>query len=65
MPDKLFKLVYDPARRKAWCFIVDNADDARVQGVYSYQDLVSIIGMQLLPEDALRFQALAGGIPAL
>ncbi|WP_429500643.1 DNA/RNA non-specific endonuclease (plasmid) [Robbsia andropogonis] len=54
VPDKLFKLVYDPARRKAWCFILDNADDARVQGVYSYADLVRIIGMQLLPEDALR-----------
>ncbi|MBK3779906.1 DNA/RNA non-specific endonuclease [Paraburkholderia aspalathi] len=53
LPDTLFKLVYDPAAKKAWAFILPNTDDAQVTRVYSYDDLVRITGMHLLPPDAL------------
>jgi endonuclease G len=53
VPDQLFKLVYDPAAKKAWAFILPNTDDAQVTRVYSYDELVRITGMQLLPPGAL------------
>jgi endonuclease G len=53
VPDQLFKLVYDPAAQKAWAFILPNTDDAQVTRVYSYDELVRITGMQLLPPGAL------------
>lgn len=53
VPDQLFKLVYDPAAKKAWAYILPNTDDAQVTRVYSYDDLVRITGMQLLPPGAL------------
>lgn len=53
VPDQLFKLVYDPAKHKAWAYILPNSDDAQVTGVYSYDQLVRLTGMQLLPPGAL------------
>lgn len=53
VPDQLFKLVYDPAAKKAWVYILPNTDDAQVTRVYSYDDLVRITGMQWLPPGAL------------
>lgn len=53
VPDELFKLVYDPAKRRAWAFIVSNVDDARVHGVFSYADLVQRIGIEFLPTGAI------------
>lgn len=53
VPDQLFKLVYDPAKHKAWAYILPNTDDARVTGVYSYEELTRILGMRLLPPGAL------------
>jgi endonuclease G len=53
VPDQLFKLVYDPAKHKAWAYILPNTNDAQVTGVYSYDQLVRLTGMQLLPPGAL------------
>lgn len=54
VPAALFKLDYDPAKRKAWVYIVDNTDSATVTGVYSYQDLVKATGMEFLPAGAVQ-----------
>jgi len=53
IPDQLFKLVYDPARKKAWAYVLPNTNDARVTGVISYGELVRLLGMELLPPGAL------------
>ncbi|MEX3984194.1 DNA/RNA non-specific endonuclease [Paraburkholderia sp. EG287A] len=53
IPHEFFRLVYDPAAKKAWAYIVPNTDDAQVTRVYSYDDLVRLTGMQLLPPGAL------------
>lgn len=47
-PTKLFKLVYDPARQKAWAHVVPNRDDARMGKPISYEELVKLTGIQLL-----------------
>jgi endonuclease G len=53
VPNSLFKLVYDPAKKRAWVYIVANTDDATVQGTYSYEQLVRMTGMQYLPAGAI------------
>lgn len=53
VPDELFKLVYDPAKRRAWAFILPNEDGVRVRGVYSYADLVQRTGIEFLPPGAV------------
>lgn len=52
VPAKLFKLVYDPKDRRAWAYIVDNTDTARVGAPVSYESLVQTLGMHLLPASA-------------
>lgn len=54
VPNALFKLVFDPARKKAWAYVVENTDDAQVTGVLNYQDLVKMTGMQFLPAGAVN-----------
>jgi endonuclease G len=53
VPATLFKLVYDPAKKRAWAYVVDNADDATVTGTISYADLVRVTGTQWLPAGAV------------
>jgi endonuclease G len=53
VPNSLFKLVYDPAKKRAWVYIVANTDDAVVKGTYSYDQLVRMTGMQYLPAGAI------------
>lgn len=54
VPDALFKLVYDPARRQAWAYIVPNDNQARVEGTYSYAELVRRTGIEFLPAGAVE-----------
>lgn len=53
VPATLFKLVYDPAKKRAWAYVVDNADDATVTGTISYADLVRTTGTHWLPAGAV------------
>lgn len=49
VPTKLFKLVYDPVRRKAWAHVIDNHDKAKLGKPISYAELVKMTGIDLLP----------------
>ena len=49
VPSKLYKLVYDQALNKAWAFVVDNQDDARMSKLISYEDLVKLVRIDFLP----------------
>lgn len=49
VPSALFKLVYDPEKNFAWAWWVDNRDDAGIDPPISYRELVSRIGIELLP----------------
>lgn len=53
VPAALFKLVYDPAKKRAWAYVVDNTDTAKVTGTVSYADLVRMTGTQWLPAGAI------------
>ncbi len=44
VPQYLYKLVYDEAGHRAWAFWVPNTNDARVDGVISYQELMRRTG---------------------
>lgn len=61
VPTKLFKLVYDPARRKAWAYILPNDDAARVTKVFSYEHLVNRAGIAFLPRGAVDCQVKSPG----
>lgn len=54
VPSYLFKLVYDPAKKRAWAHVLPNRDDAKAEGTYSYQDLVKMTGVQWLPAGAVN-----------
>ena len=49
IPQHLFKLVYDPATRRAWAHWIDNVDTARVGPPISYEELVRRTGVEWLP----------------
>lgn len=53
VPSAMFKLVYDPAKKKAWAYVVENTNTARVTGTVSYRDLVRMTGMEYLPAGAV------------
>jgi endonuclease G len=53
VPNQLFKLVYEPTKRRAWAYVVDNVDSAKVTGTVSYGELVRITGTQWLPAGAV------------
>ncbi|KAF0813923.1 Nuclease [Andreprevotia sp. IGB-42] len=50
VPSALYKLVYDPMTNKAWAYWLENRNDARLNGVISYKELVERTGMNLLPQ---------------
>lgn len=54
VPHSLFKLVYDPATARAWAYIVENTDHAKVGPPVTYETLVSRLGMHLLPAGAVK-----------
>ncbi|QLI82655.1 DNA/RNA non-specific endonuclease [Chitinibacter fontanus] len=49
VPSALYKLVYDPAAGKSWAYWVENKNDAKLNGVISYQTLVERTGIHFLP----------------
>lgn len=49
IPAHLFKVVYDPARNKAWAYWVDNTDTATLGGLMSYPELVRRTGIDFFP----------------
>lgn len=48
VPDRLFKLVYDPASRRAWAYVLPNDAEARVHAPLSYGDFTREAGWNLL-----------------
>lgn len=49
VPDYIYKLVYDPARNKAWAYWVPNRGDARMSKPISYKALADKTGITFLP----------------
>ena len=43
IPTHLYKLVYDPAKEKAWAFWVENIDGAEMTPPISYEEIVKFI----------------------
>lgn len=49
VPDAMFKLIYDPARERAWAYVLKNEGTARVKRTLAYEELVQQTGIQFLP----------------
>lgn len=49
VPSHLFKLVYDEKANRAWAYLVENKNEARMSRPISYQELVRYTGIQFLP----------------
>jgi len=45
IPSHLFKLVYDPAKKLAWAYWVENTDDAQISAPISYAELIHKTGI--------------------
>ena len=53
IPSHLFKLVYDPNKKLAWAYWVENTDDAQMSAPISYAELIQKTGIDFhLPVDA-------------
>jgi len=60
VPSHLYKLVYDPTKRIAWAYWVENTDEAQMGPPISYQELVQKIGVDFhLPVDLIDNKASA------
>ncbi len=57
VPQRLFKLVYDPSTGRAWVHWLDNTDEARAGRPISYQELVHRTGIDFLPGHESRMNA--------
>ncbi|MDO9218224.1 MAG: DNA/RNA non-specific endonuclease, partial [Lacisediminimonas sp.] len=51
VPSHLFKLVYDPATKRAWAHWLENSDTAKVAKPISYAELVERTGIKFLSVD--------------
>jgi len=49
VPDAIFKLVYDPARSKAWAFWSENRDDEKAAQPIALQTLIERLGHDFFP----------------
>lgn len=49
VPSYLYKLVYDPATKKAWAHWVENTDTAKAGKPITYKELVQRTGIEFLP----------------
>lgn len=49
VPTHIFKLVYDQKANRAWAYWTENKDTAKLGKPISYQELVELIGIELLP----------------
>ena len=57
IPSHLFKLVYDPNKKLAWAYWVENTDDAQMSAPISYADLIQKTGIDFhLPVDAAEIR---------
>ncbi|MCF8165856.1 MAG: DNA/RNA non-specific endonuclease [Rhodoferax sp.] len=45
VPSHLYKLVYDPAKKLAWAYWVENTDDAQMNAPISYGELIQRTGI--------------------
>jgi endonuclease G len=45
IPSHLYKLVYDPAKKLAWAYWVENTDDAQMTAPISYAELIQRTGI--------------------
>ena len=45
IPSHLYKLVYDPNKKSAWAYWVENADDAQMSAPISYAELIEKTGI--------------------
>ena len=45
IPSHLYKLVYDPAKKLAWAYWVENTDDAQMSAPISYAELTQKTGI--------------------
>jgi len=53
IPSHLYKLVYDPAKKLAWAYWVENTDDAQMSAPISYAELIQKTGIDFhLPIEA-------------
>jgi endonuclease G len=51
VPTHLFKLVYDPSRKKAWAYWIENTNAAEMSPPISYQELMTRTGIDFhLPD---------------
>lgn len=54
IPSHLYKLVYDPARKLAWAYWVENTDDAQMNAPISYAELIQKTGIDFrLPTEVV------------
>lgn len=49
VPSHLYKLVYDEKANRAWAYLVENSNEARMGRPLSYQELVKVTGIEFLP----------------
>ncbi|CAM3732072.1 DNA/RNA non-specific endonuclease [Polynucleobacter arcticus] len=60
VPSHLYKLVYDPSKKIAWAYWVENTDEAQMNPPISYQELVQKTGVDFhLPVDLIDNRASA------
>jgi endonuclease G len=54
IPSHLYKLVFDPTKKTAWAYWVENTDEAQMSAPISYAELVQKTGIDFhLPVDAI------------
>ena len=58
IPSHLFKLVYDPNKKLAWAYWVENTDDAQMSAPISYAELIQKTGIDFhLPVNAAEIRS--------
>ena len=66
IPSHLYKLVYDPNKKLAWAYWVENADDAQMSAPISYAELIQKTGIDFhLPVAALISNIKSGKIASI
>ena len=59
IPSHLYKLIYDPNKKLAWAYWVENADDAQMSAPISYADLIQKTGIDFhLPVESAESKSI-------
>ncbi|WP_114652080.1 DNA/RNA non-specific endonuclease [Polynucleobacter necessarius] len=59
IPSHLYKLVYDPYKKLAWAYWVENADDAQMSAPISYAELIQKTGIDFhLPVESAESRSI-------